>query len=143
MLTPAPKAVKHAALSEGLLALPARSICSATTSCLRVSENVPSRNLSEWGQLVSLLSATPATSHLFCSSVVGASDFALRHHSFAVQEGDREARREHGQSASPLLRRRGCGGGQRVDHRASSKPSETSNERRGTGWLLLVLRGLG
>src|SRR5215208_859889 len=40
MLTPAPKSGKHAALSEGLLASPVRSICSATTSCLRVSENI-------------------------------------------------------------------------------------------------------
>src|SRR5215211_7565941 len=51
MLTPAPKSGKHAALSEGLLASPVRSICSATTSCLRVSENEPSRRLGEkWGQ---------------------------------------------------------------------------------------------
>src|SRR5215208_123738 len=45
MLTPAPKSGKHAALSEGLLASPVRSICSATTSCLRVSENEPSETV--------------------------------------------------------------------------------------------------
>src|SRR5215216_7087726 len=47
MLTPAPKSGKRAALSEGLLASPVRSICSATTSCLRVSENEPSRDCLE------------------------------------------------------------------------------------------------
>src|SRR5918994_1076962 len=64
------------------------------------------------------------------------------HHSCAAL-GDRETRRKDGSGASTLHRRRSCRGGQRVDHRASSKPSDTLDGRRGTGWMLLVCRGLG